>query len=129
MTLKAQTVSTDAFIAIALFIIIMIFFFAVSGDRTSEIKVKDLESESSKLASAVSGVRNQTSSFVVGTKIVTERLEELSKLSYSELKNYLGIEADFCIHFEDEFGNVINITGNKTGLGSAFIVIGGVNCG
>lgn len=124
MTVKAQTVSTDALIGIALFLMVLILFFAVSGDTTSEKKVKELESESSKLASAVSG-----SSFVVGTKIVTERLEYLSTLSYSELKNYLGISADFCIHFEDEGGNVINITGNKTGLGSGYIVIGGVNCG
>jgi len=129
MNLKAQTISADAFIAVALFMIVLIFFFSFSGDKTAEIKVKDLETESSKLASAVSGVRNETPSFLEGTKINIERLKGASEMTYSELKNALGIGADFCIHFEDEGGNVIEIREGIAGLGSSYIIVGDMPCG
>ncbi|MBS3132875.1 hypothetical protein J4470_01955 [Candidatus Woesearchaeota archaeon] len=129
MGLKAQTISADAFIAIALFMIVLIFFFSFSSDKTSEIKVKDLQSESSKLASAVSVVRNETSSFVEGTKVKVDSLEGASGMTYSQLKDAFGLEADFCIHFEDSEGNIINVTGNRTGLGSGYVTVGGVACG
>jgi len=126
---KAQTISADALVAVALFTVVIIFFFAISTSDSGERISQDLRAESTKLISALSGSRNTSSAFVIGSKINIERLESVSRLSYPELKSLLGIRADFCIHFEDRAGNVINITGNKTGLGSAFIVVGGVNCG
>ena len=116
-------------IAVALFTIAIIFFYSVSSSSDDERRVQNLQTEGSKLLSAVSGIRNETPAFVEGTKIRIDKLEQIADLSYSQLKDALGIQADFCIHFEDERGNVINISGNKTGLGSAYVVVGGAACG
>ncbi len=60
--------------------------------------------------------------FVVGNSIDTERLREFASKNYSEMKAELGIQNDFCIHFEDGNGNAINIsslTGTQgIGIGS-----------
>ena len=129
MNSKGQTISADAFIAIALFLVVVIFFFSFSGNELSEKKVEDLQGESTKLMSAVSGTRNSTSAFVVGTKVDEDRLASLSALDYDDLRKELGIEADFCIHFEDENGNVVKVSDTKTGLGSSHVLIGGTACG
>ncbi|MAG15912.1 hypothetical protein CMO88_02525 [Candidatus Woesearchaeota archaeon] len=129
MNSKGQTVSTDAFIAVALFLVVIIFFFSLSSDKLSETKVQDLQTESTKLVSSISGTRNSSLSFLDGTKVDAEKLESLSDLDYKQLKDTLGVDADFCIHFEDEKGNVINISKNKTGIGSLFVTVGGINCG
>ena len=129
MKTKAQTISTDALVAVALFMIVIIFFISLTSDETSKVRLQDLQQESIKLISAVSGERNQSSSFVIGAKVNELILQNISNLSYSILKDMLGISADFCIHFEDSQGNVINISGNKTGLGSSYVVVGGVACG
>ncbi len=126
---KAQTISADAMIAVALFMIAIIFFFSISNDDSGEKKVKGLQSENSKLVYALSGEKNASESFVTGSKVNERKLGELAELNYGSLKDAIGIDADFCIHFEDEEGNVINISGSKTGLGSPLITVGGVSCG
>ncbi len=129
MDSKAQTVSTDALIAMALFIIVIIFFFSLSTDTAEERKVNSLQFESTKLVSSVTGSRNASSAFVSGTKVSESRIGQLADLNYERLKDVFGVHADFCIYFEDEEGNVINVTGNKTGIGSSHIKVGGVACG
>ncbi len=126
---KAQTISADAMIAMALFMMAIIFFFAMSNEDSGEKQVKNLQSENSKLVQALSGEKNASESFVTGSKVNERKLDELSKLNYASLKDAIGVDADFCIHFEDDSGNVINISGNKTGLGSPLISVGGVACG
>ncbi len=126
---NAQTISADALVAIALFMVAVIFFFAISSDDQDEESVKNLQSESSKLVSSLSGSKNTSDSFLVGSKINERKLEELSEMGYGNLKDAFGIGADFCIHFEDEDGNVLNVSGNKTGLGDSLVVVGGVSCG
>ena len=129
MKKKAQTVSTDALVAIALFAIVVIFFVSFGTDAADDRNVRSLQSESTKLVSSVAGAKNASSVFVSGSKVSEGRIKELANLTYSQLKNALGIKADFCIYFEDEKGNVINVTGNRTGLGSSRLEIGGVACG
>ncbi len=129
MKRNAQTISADALISIALFMMAVIFFFAMSDDARQGEEVTDLKSESSKLVSALSGQKNSSDSFVTGSKVNERKLSELSQLNYGGLKDALGIDADFCIHFEDDEGNVVNVSGNKTGLGNSMIVVGGVACG
>lgn len=128
-TSKAQTISTDAVIAIALFMIVAIFFFSLTSDSPDNRKVKGLEFEIGKLSLAVSGSRNASSAFIIGSKVDEGRLERLANISYQQLKDEIGINAEFCIHFEDEKGNIINVSGNKTGIGSSFVTVGGIKCG
>ncbi len=125
----AQTISADALIAVALFMIAIIFFFSLSNDSDKGKEATGLKSESSKLVSALSGEKNSSDTLITGSKINERKLSELSKLNYSYLKDSLGVDSDFCIHFEDDEGNVINVSGNKTGLGNGLVVIGGTACG
>lgn len=129
MKRNAQTISTDALIAVALFIIVITFFFSLSTDTSDESKVRNLQSESTKLLGSVSGSKNSTAVFVSGSKVSDSKVTQLANLTYEQLKNELGTNADFCIYFEDEEGNVINVTGNKTGIGNSNVRVGGVACG
>ncbi len=129
MKRNAQTISADALIAIALFMIAIIFFFSLSNDANKGGKTTDLKSESSKLVSALSGEKNSSDSLLVGSKVNERKLSELSELEYNQLKDLLGIDADFCIHFEDDGGNLVNVSGNKIGLGNQLVVVGGTACG
>ena len=79
------------------------------------------------LSDALSSKSNAT--FIEGQKINKEKLERFANITYDQLKDILGTSYNFCIHFEDEQGNVINISGGKTGLGSGKVVVGGVACG
>ena len=129
MNARAQTVSTDALIAVALFMIIALFFFSVSGVHFGSKKIENLQDDVTDIVSAVSSNRNTTFSFVKGTKIDESVLQAISNISYDDLKDTFGVTSDFCIHFEDDEGNVINISVNKTGLGSGFVTVGGSACG
>ena len=127
---KGQTISTDVLIAVGLFTIALIIFFSISSDQTDKLKVDNLNKEASKLIAALSGSRNTTPNpaFIQGTKVNPTTLDNLSNVPYHQLKNVFGISADFCIHFEDSRGNIINVSGNKTGLGSELVTVGGVVC-
>ncbi len=126
---NAQTISVDALIAIALFMIAIIFFFSLSNDAKEGSGVVDLKSESAKLILALSGAKNNSDTLLIGSKVNERKLKELSELNYSHLKDSLGVDADFCIHFEDDEGNVVNVSGSKTGLGTELVVVGGTSCG
>lgn len=60
--------------------------------------------------------------FVIKDEIDVQRLKRFAELSYDEIKRSLKIDNDFCIHFEDLNGNLIDIsgiTGNRgIGIGS-----------
>ena len=130
MPSKAQTVSADAIIAVALFMVAAILLFSISTDKTAEKKTATLETESQNLISAVSGESDNTDKLVVGAKINEKRLEYIAQnLDYKQLKDSLGVNADFCIYFEDENKNAIGVDSLITGLGSDQIKIEGKICG
>jgi len=56
-------------------------------------------------------------------------LEEIIKRDYISLKNELGLENDFCIHFEDTNGDLIRINGMSAGIGSSNVKVNGISCG
>ncbi len=126
---KAQTASFDAIIAVALFVIALIFFFTFSSGDTYRKGVENLDAESGKLASSISGRQNESGSFITGTKVDEEKLADVSNMSYQQLKDFFGLGADFCIYFEDSEGNIVNVSGNKTGIGSPVAVVNGTGCG
>ena len=125
---RGQTLSMDAIVAIGLFALIIIFFFSVTTDRAEQQRIGSLESETTRLLAAVSSIGNDTSAFIQGSKVDAYKIALAANLTYAELKTALGITSDFCIHFEDANGNIINISGNVTGLGSSLIKINGTAC-
>ena len=63
--------------------------------------------------------------FVDADVVDIENLKDFANRNYKEIKKSLGIKNDFCIHFEDKEGNLIDIspiTGKKgIGIGSSKI--------
>ena len=61
--------------------------------------------------------------------LLEEKLENLDRMGYDEVKNILGIKSDFCIYFEDATGNIVKIDDISPGIGSDKIYINGEPCG
>lgn len=132
MESKGQTISTDVLIAIAIFVIVMAFFLVIGINLFPEIR--NLDSEAEKLESAVSTSTETSPALIEGAKVNEEALSELLTTKYEDLKNDLGMRADFCIYFEDDKGNVVllsNNTGNSLevyGIGAEQTKVAGIPC-
>ena len=129
---KAQTISTDVMIAIAIFLIVMAFFLVIGSNLFPEIR--NLDSEAEKLQSAVSTSTKTSPALIEGAKVNEEAISEFFDKGYEDLKNDLGMRADFCIYFEDGQGNAVfllNDTGSNLevyGIGAEQISVAGNPC-
>ncbi len=117
---KSQTWSTDAIVAVIIFTFVALSFFYITGKSTQKKEVDVVALEARKLPDLFSQSNNNSISFLTDNRVNVQKLENLSTFSYSQLKTQLGLINDFCIHFEDEDGNVIfiNSTNNITGIGN-----------
>jgi hypothetical protein len=127
---KAQTWSTDIIIAVVLFVLIILGFFYVTNLKSHSEKLRAMTSEAEKIHESLTTASNKSSlAFIEGSKVNPQKLAELADISYEELKAQLGIEGgDFCIHFEDENGEILFIRGNRVGIGSGKVDISGIPC-
>lgn len=132
---KAQTWSTDLLLAAGLFLLTFVVFFYVIQSSLPGNRVADLKDESTIISLKVSDGSGQNSAliFIVNNKVDNNRLIIIANTDYEELKAKLGLSNDFCIYFEDENGNLINlseVTGQSgVGIGSSRIKISGIPCG
>ena len=112
VTSKSQTWSLDVLIAASVFIVgIIIFFYIIttSGDKgVTDILAAESELIPEHLISADENDADDIT-LVIGNKVDSERLKVLISMDYNQLKSKLGIKSDFCIHFEDEDGNIIDL--------------------
>jgi len=133
---RAQTWSTDTLVAAAIFVLALIIFFYVISLSTEKNIVEELKLEGVKIplkfVSSSEG-NNDTLVFIIGNKVDKEKLQQIASMSYYDLKRKLGIKNDFCIYFEDENGNLINISDivgiPVAGIGSPNVTISGIQCG
>ena len=123
----AQTFSTDAIIAIVMFVIAVIMLYYFSGSGAKNKQSEKLQSDAEKLPAILNSQQNLTSIFIQGTKIDDQKLREAVNLSYDSLRSLLGIQSDFCIYLEDENGNVVPMEG-KLGVGSPLANFSGKSC-
>jgi hypothetical protein len=87
---------------------------------------KQLQEDADKILNAITTNNLR----VLKSDFVDEKgIEELMKKDYISLKNDLGIKSDFCIHFEDNKGNLIRINGMSAGIGSSNVKVNGISCG
>ena len=133
MKKEGQTWSVDAIVAVAVFVVAVIAFFWALTYLGESQKLKQLAQSGESLSEtvSVSGSDNSTRiPFVQENNVVNEeKLMEFSNKSYEQLKNELGLVHDFCIHFEDEYGNLINISPTKAGIGSSKVKLNVSTCG
>ncbi|MFH1133032.1 MAG: hypothetical protein V1735_00930 [Nanoarchaeota archaeon] len=116
---KAQAWSTDIMIAGAIFIVGIIIFLYIIGGASQTRSLEALLKEANVVSDfVVSGVTDECS-FVDNNILSSELLARCAQVDYSHLKSKVGVKGDFCIHFEDDKGNLINISGitNRTGIG------------
>ena len=114
--LRAQTVSFDAIIAVAIFLLVVTLFFYITSFAGKNKEFQDISREADVVPSKLSANATQLG-FVEGNTVNPEKVKEFYSADYSDIKRQLGIAYDFCLHFEDENGSIITIDG-KTGVGS-----------
>ena len=74
---------------------------------------------------------NQTSDFSVAqdNRIELERVKQIQDQDYDELRSLFGIKGEFCVYFEDNEGNLVNISeltgasNGNVGIGSSKVVL------
>ena len=127
---KGQTWSTDAIVAVAIFIVVLMSFLFITGRSNNDKNLDLYADEASKIPELFARSQNDTLKFIDGNKVNIVKLNDLSLSDYDQLKFMLGINHDFCIHFEDDKGNVIfiNQTYNITGIGSSRAKISNYSC-
>ncbi len=124
---KGQTWSTDAVVAVAMFILAVIMLYYLSGPAATNRQSEKLQSEADKLPTTLSSQQNLSAIFIHGSKIDEQKLSEAISLSYDNLKSLLGVQSDFCIYLEDEKGNIVPMDG-KVGIGSPLANFSGKGC-
>jgi hypothetical protein len=94
-----------------------------SLEKDKSILVKGIEPPTdNEIAAGDVDPSKNVVTFVIGNEVDKAKLKEFASMPYSELKKQLGIKNDFCIHFEDANGNLIDVsdlTGRQgIGIGS-----------
>ena len=128
---KAQTWSLDVMVATGMFVIVIISFFYIIQLASETSKADELLKEGEDIQDIlISSKPEESLSIIVGRIVDENKLNDLAKEDYENLKNQLGVRGDFCIHFEDDEGNIIyiNKSTNRAGIGSSRVVIGGIAC-
>ena len=113
---------------LVLFVMILIIFISVlNKDAGLEIEAKGLEKEAKNIL--IELTHNEEYGFAQDDVIHEEKLEKVLGMAYAELKDNLDIENDFCVYFEDENGNLIEVKDGVTSIGSSAIELNGEPCG
>lgn len=110
---KTQTLSFDVLVAVGVFIAaVIVVLYLVSQPKGTRATLEDLTEEGETISSQLISTGSEPSSemaIVVKNRLDKAALADLAKLNYTELKSLLGVKEDFCIHFEDENGNLVDI--------------------
>ena len=107
---KGQTWSTDAIIAVSLFIGVLIVFFYIAGFLSQGQKYDELTAEGEKIPQSLTFADNSSGlAFIKGNRIDNDKLEFFALQEYDQIKKRLGITNDFCLHFEDQEGKILLI--------------------
>lgn len=111
-TKNSQTFSMDVMIALGIFLVgIIVFLYMMTGNNSKDLSDR-LASDSETLPLrliAPNEVSTTNSTIVVNNKVDKERLNLTLFRDYDVLKREMDVNNDFCIHFEDENGNVVDL--------------------
>lgn len=127
MSDKSQMFSMDAVMAVALFFISgLVILSVLTTDNLVKIGALQRDAE---LISRCCGPEDPETQFLSGSTVDESRFLSLRSEDYGALRSRLGVRNDFCIHFQDEEGNIIYMNGTKASLGSDKITLSGTPCG
>ena len=109
---------------IILFIILTTIFTSSGSSETKSDLTTDGEIVLNKLTNDPAKL-----SLLNSNELIEEKIENLDNMDYEEIKSILGVEKDFCIFIEDTNGQVVELEGMNSGIGSDKISINGNPCG
>lgn len=120
---KTQTLSFDVLVAVGVFIAaVVVILYLVSQPKGTRATLEELTEEGETISSQLISTGAEPSSemaIVVKNRLQKEMLAQLAADAalpggYEKLKSELGVTGDFCIHFEDEDGNLVDIDDNRS---------------
>lgn len=123
---KAQSWSVDVVLAVIIFMAAFFLFYPLLKESPSS-NVQNLKDDASNVIKQVSSEDNPLG-VLNKNEIDVDKLNELKNISYSELKQRLRTEGEFCIYMEDEQGNIVLINDSYKAIGSPDINISGTPC-
>ncbi len=130
---KSQIISIDTMIATVIFIAAITCLLVYVGSTGSKSKMDELRKESELIPNVIITANKSDLSIMAMNRVDTDRLTELSNKQYEDLRSELGLKYDFCLYFEDNAGNVVNlsqvIAKNEVGIGSPDASISNIPCG
>ena len=109
---KSQTFSMDILIALGIFIAgIVVFLYLIGGNSEKDISNK-LVAESEVLPQrliAADEFSKTNTTIIIGNRVDSMLLNRSISKNYASMKNDLDMVSDFCIHFEDDNGDVVDL--------------------
>lgn len=96
---------------------VIVLFFLFFGDSQDNVQRTTSQITPEKL-----GIANDRG------EVMEEKLLMLRSKDYQEIKKSIGLQKDFCIYFQDEEGNLLNIDEDVHALGSPDIKINDQPC-
>jgi hypothetical protein len=140
--MKAQIFSLDTIVGVVIFLVIFTIFFAVlsrnAQDDTTSVLSEEAELLVNKLTKNDPALidSERDINIVEDGNLNDKKIDDLVGKDYEELKSLLGVKGDFCIYFEDENGNIINMSAelqdpeiaDRLGFGSEDVLINGLPC-
>jgi hypothetical protein len=112
---KGQMWSYDIIMAVVIFTLAIGIFYSLVASSSISTKTQTLSEEGSIVALVTSSGEKQTDvSFIRNDKLNKRRYSRFINQSYDDTKSQLGLTSDFCLHFEDGEGNILNISGKTT---------------
>lgn len=102
----------------------------ITSDKSSLVETKskaELEEEAIGILKTITNENTQIG-ILDSNGIVEEKIENLNRMDYDDIKSLFKVKNDFCIFFEDTTGNIAHINGVTSGIGSGKIYVNGKPC-
>ncbi|MBU0979294.1 MAG: hypothetical protein KJ709_00675 [Nanoarchaeota archaeon] len=107
---RAQAWSTDVMVASGIFLLGVIIFMYVIGGASQTRVLESLMQEGNLILDYVMAGSDDDCSFIDNNILDEDMLSRCANQTYTAMKRKVGSRYDFCIYFEDEDGNLINIS-------------------
>ncbi len=121
---KAQTLSMDLLLGLTVFLVIFIAIFGFINYLAKEAVPENLKAESELVLASIEA-QNNPIGFIENNQINEEKLDTIANpQSYENLRSVIGTKYNFCIYFEDENGNLLNLNGDIADIENDQVGIG-----
>ncbi len=123
---KRRDTTNDSTILILFLVLLLFIIYFFGNSRVHETSVS--QAQEILLSNLIAQDEKEDGpAIVVGNTVDDARVKKLASRDYSEIKNSMGVAAEFVIYFEDAEGNVVEVA-NRPCLGSSYAQINGINC-